>query len=314
MGGTSLTAVAASEAGHVVAESRQKTKPQDGPDVVIEQIIEAARRVIDRTESSKKFQAICVGAPGATDLNSGMVYKAPNLGWENVPLGQKLEKALGLKAIVGNDVNVGTLGEFHFGAGQGARHMVGIFVGTGLGGGIIIDGKPYHGSRGAAAEIGHTILLPGGPACGCGQRGCVEALASRTAMERDIRTGIAGGRKSIVLEIMKRESRSRMTSSVIEKALKRKDALMQEVISRAQYYLGLLTAGLVNVLDPEVVVFGGGLIERLGEQFLGPIRPVAYQHFLRKDNAQSIRLVPAKLKNHAGPLGAVVLGRQVLGI
>jgi glucokinase len=190
---------------------------------------------------------------------------------------------------------------------------VGIFVGTGIGGGIILGGQLYYGFRGSAGEIGHTVLEVDGPLCGCGRRGCVEALASRTAMERDVRAAIKAGRKSVVPQIMKERNSTRMTSGVIVRALKKRDPVMQEVMKRAEYYLGLVIANIVNILDPERVVIGGGIAERLGEDFVAPMRPTAYEHFLNQDNARSIKIVPGSLGDEAGSLGAVVLVRQRLG-
>jgi glucokinase len=204
------------------------------------------------------------------------------------------------------------VGEHALGAGEQVQEMVGIFVGTGIGSGIILGGQLYYGFRGSAGEIGHTVLEVDGPLCGCGRRGCVEALASRTAMERDVRAAIKAGRKSIVPQIMKERNRARMTSGVIARALKKQDPVMQEVIKRAEYYLGLLVANIVNILDPERVVIGGGIAERLDEDFVGPMRPTAYQHFLNQDGAQRIKILPGRLGDNAGALGAVVLARRRL--
>jgi len=212
--------------------------------------------------------------------------------------------------IIDNDVNVGTVGEHAFGAGKQVQEMVGIFVGTGIGGGIILHGELYYGHRGSAGEIGHMVLDANGPRCGCGRRGCVEALASRTAMERDVRAAIKAGRKSVVLEIMKERNRKRMTSGIIARALKQRDPVMREVMKRAQYYLGLAVANVVNLLDPERVVIGGGIAERLGEDYVAPMRPTAYQHFLNPNKAQSIKILPGRLGDNAGAMGAVVLARR----
>jgi glucokinase len=186
--------------------------------------------------------------------------------------------------------------------------MVGIFVGTGVGGGMILNGKLRSGFRHAAAEIGHMIILADGPVCGCGNRGCLEALASRTAIERDIQLGIAAGRQSLIPELV--EKKGRLTSGVLAKALRQGDPLVTEIMNRAQWYLGLLTASIVNLIDPEMVVFGGGVVEALGDKFLEPIRVTARQHFIQKSGAYQVRIVGATLGDHAGVLGAAVLARQ----
>jgi glucokinase len=229
-----------------------------------------------------------------------------------VPLGEKLGKLLRVPVFAENDVNVGVVGEHALGAGKGTHDMMGIFVGTGIGGGIILNDRLYVGMRGAAAEVGHMILQVDGPLCGCGNHGCIEALASRTAMERDVRAAIRAGEKSEVLKLMEERGKERMTSSIIQRALKRKDPVMGKVMKRAQYYLGLSVASVVNLLDPECVVIGGGIVERLGDEFVAPIRKTAYLNFLRRHDAERVKIVPGALQDNAGALGAVVLARQRL--
>jgi glucokinase len=214
--------------------------------------------------------------------------------------------------VVDNDVNVGVVGEHALGAGERVDEMAGIFVGTGIGGGIISRGRLFEGSSGGAGEVGHTVLMVDGPLCGCGHHGCAEALASRTAMERDVRAAVQTGRKSVVPEIMMKRNKDRMTSSIIHAALKAKDPVMREVMERAQYYLGILVANVVNLLDPGRVVVGGGIAERMGEEFVAPIRGTAYEYFLRQADVDRVKIVAGSLGDNAGALGAVVLARQRL--
>jgi glucokinase len=229
-----------------------------------------------------------------------------------VPLRSELRQLLRVPVFVENDVNVGLAGEHALGAGRGAKNAVGIFVGTGIGGALILNGELYEGSRGGAGEIGHTVLLVDGPLCGCGRRGCAEALASRTAMERDVRAAIKAGRKSNVLRIMKKKNKERMTSSIIAAALKKDDPLMREVMERAQSHLGILCSNVVNLLDPECVVIGGGIAERLKDSYVDPIRETAFEYFLRPADRERVRIVPGKLGDNAGALGAIVLAKQRL--
>jgi glucokinase len=219
---------------------------------------------------------------------------------------------LGVPVFLDNDVRVAVIGEHAYGVGKGARTMIGIFVGTGIGGGVIIGGHTHHGGRGVAGEIGHMTLLPHGPRCGCGRRGCVEALASRTAMDRDVKQLIKKGWKSKVEKLMRKEGRDVLTSSVIERALDLDDEAMHKVVKDAQYYLGLTTASLANVLDPEVIVIGGGIAERLGERFVAPIREHAYKHLLVQRDREHVRIVATELKDRAAPLGAAHIARQRL--
>lgn len=313
MGGTSLRAVVVNQEDKILAVEKNPTPVGKKPDALIEEI---AAQVIDAMEAAglkrSDLRAVSVGAPGAVNPEKGLVYEAPNLGWRDVRLGPKLSEMLGVPVLVENDVNVGTMGEYGLGAGRGAQELVGIFVGTGIGGGIISGGELYEGLRGAAGEIGHMVLQVDGPRCGCGKRGCAEALASRTAMEREVRAAIKNGAKSCVLELMKERSKERMTSSIIVRALKKNDRVMRDVLKRTERYLGILVANVVNILDPECVVIGGGVAERLQEDFVGPIRKTAREYFLCQRDAARVKIVPAKLGDNAGALGAVVLARRRL--
>jgi glucokinase len=313
MGGTSIKALVVDGKNRILAVEKMPTDPARRSRGLIADIATLVLKGVHKSAAKRsQFCAVSIGAPGAVDPKTGMVRKAPNLGWLNVPLGRELRKLVRIPVVVNNDVNAGVVGEHAFGAGDHVDEMAGIFVGTGIGGGIISGGRLFEGSSGAAGEVGHTVLLVNGPLCSCGHRGCAEALASRTAMERDARAAIKSGRKTVIPEIMKQRHKDRMTSSVIHAALKAKDPLMQEVMERAQYYLGILVANVVNLLDPERVVIGGGIAERLGEEFVQPIRHHAYEYFLRQADTKRVKIVPGSLGDNAGALGAVVLARQRL--
>lgn len=313
LGGTSMRAIVVDSSYQILGEDKRRTKAKDKPRKLIEEIADLVEEAIDKADVKwSAIRAVSIGAPGAVDPARGVVRHAPNLGWRDVRLGAKLKKILGVPVLVENDVNVGAAGEHALGAAQGAQDVVGIFVGTGIGGGIILHDELYDGSRGAAGELGHMTLLAGGPKCGCGKRGCAEALASRTAMERDVRAAIKEGQKSVVLEIMKERDYARMTSRIVMLALRRKDPVMRHVMAQAQHYLGLLVASVVNLLDPECVVIGGGIAERLQEEFVKPIRETAYEYFLQQRDAHRIRILPGLLGDNAGALGAAVLARKRL--
>jgi glucokinase len=314
MGGTKILAGVVNDEGEIIGMAKRATKPADGAEKVIDRMVKTIQEAVAEAKlGMDDIVGVASGTPGPLDPDSGVVISAPNLGWENVPLAKLLNHALNVPVFIENDVNIGTLGEAALGAGKGIDDLVGIFVGTGIGGGIVLDGKLWQGWRKTAGEVGHMILLPEGPVCGCGRRGCAESLASRTAIERDIWAGIAQGRESLIPEIMKREDKGRLTSGILAEALKKGDPLVSEVISRAQFYLGLLVASIVNFIDPEMVVLGGGVVEALGEEILVPIRRVAYQYFINQLNARSVKIVPAKLGDNAGVLGAAVYARQRLG-
>jgi glucokinase len=313
LGGTSMKALAVDRKNKIVGIEKKKTPASIRPRELIREISSLVKKAAGTAGYKlKAVEAVSIGAPGPVDVRRGIVREAANLGWKNVPLASDLEALLGIPVVVDNDVNVGVVGEHALGAGNKAAELVGIFVGTGIGGGIISGGKLFEGRNGWAGEVGHTVVLPDGPVCSCGRRGHVEALASRLAMERAVFAAIKAGRKSVISEILEERQRDRITSSVIQEALARKDALMREVMGQAQYYLGVLVANVANILDPERVVIGGGIAARLGEAFVGPIRKTAAQYFAHAQAAKHISIVPGALGDNAGALGAVVLARQRL--
>ena len=309
LGGTSMIAVIADAKGKVHGssdcETNRSLKPSQLIDQIADQVLMAAK---DAKIKPSKIEALGIGAPGAVDPDKGIVVKAPNLGWTDVPLAKQLKKRIGCDVALGNDVQVAIVGEHAFGVARGLKRVVGIWVGTGIGGGLIMDGKLSRGARGAAGEIGHMVLKEDGPECGCGRRGCVEALASRTAMERDMR---AHGANTLPLQIMKEKNKPRMTSSVIARALEAGDPVMTDVVTRAEHYLGLLAGNLVNAFDPEMIVIGGGVAQRLKEDFVAPIREIARSRFLRPDPDGDVRIEHAVLGDYSGALGAAALARDI---
>ena len=312
LGGTNIEAAAVQD-GQVLASKKIKTKAGKGAKAVIKRIGKTIRAVMEKMDAQPSdFQALCIGAPGAVELETGVVNSAPNLGWKDVPLAAELQKRLGIPVFVDNDVNIGTAGEYAYGAGQGAEHMVGVFVGTGIGGGVIINGEIHYGCRGAAGEIGHMVVVPRGRVCGCGKRGCVEAYASKAAMIKIIQEELEQGRESSLAGLVSKKGVLRLSSSQIGDALAAGDELMSEVLQEAQFYLALLTANLVNLLDPDVIVFGGGMVEHLGEPFLKPIREMAVEYYLQQADAERIQILPGTLGDHAGTIGAVVIAQRRL--
>ncbi len=316
LGGTSMRAGVVAPDGTLLALHKRKTHPELGAQGVVERVAQTIERAAhDAGLRRKELGGIGVGVPGPVDAQQRVVRLAVNLGrdWANLPLAEELEAAVGLPATLDNDVRVGALGEHTHGAGRGVQDMVAIFVGTGIGGGLILGGQLRTGWRGSAGEVGHTVIAgDNGLVDKTGQTGTVEPLASRSGMERQILARVAQGETSCVPELINSLGGGRLTSSVIYEALKRNDPVMQDVLAIAQKALGLLAGNLINILDPQMVVFGGGVTERLGARFMTPIRRVAYATLLNKQNARLIRIVPAALKDAAGVVGAAVAARQRL--
>lgn len=313
LGGTSLLVVATSTKGKMLAQKKRKTRAEEGASAVLARIVKTIQDVVDEAGAKLgNVRAVGIGAPGPLNPKTGMILHAPNLGptWNELPIAAHLSERLGCPVYLGNDVNVGAVGEHELGAGKGYKNVVAIFVGTGIGGGIILNGRLYRGVRYTAGELGHVVLMANGPMCGCGKRGCAEALASRTAIERDIRAQIDVGRESLVPRLLGEQGRSTMSSSVLAAALEGGDEVVREVLAQAEYYMGLLVANVVNTLDPEVIVLGGGIVERFGEQYMEPVRETAEQYYLNQQDKHKIHVVATELGGYAGVLGAAMMANR----
>lgn len=306
LGGTKIGTAVVDGAGNLLASDYRETGAAQGPDAVIRRILDGAEEVLAQAGVARsRVAAVGVGAPGPLDAEQGVVVEPPNLpGWDHVPLRQRVEDGLGLPAFLEKDANAAALGEHRFGAGQGAAHMLYITVSTGIGGGVILDGKLYRGANGAAGEIGHIVILPDGPLCGCGNRGCLEALASGTALAREARERVAGGAQTLILELARGDPQ-RITARVVADAAERGDDEARRILSRAMDYLGIGVANLVNVFNPQYVIVGGGLMN-LGERLFGPVRRAVAAHAFSM-TARAVQVVPAGLGERAGVLGAAAV-------
>jgi len=256
----------------------------------------------------ERIKAVGVGAPGALDSGTGVIAEAPNLGWRNIPLKRLLEEAIGLPVVIENDVNAGTWGEYRLGAGVGSRDLVGIFVGTGIGGGLILNGELYRGSKGKAGEIGHIKIDPEGPMCGCGQRGCLESLASRLAVQREYEIAAKKGKESTVFESAGGKASS-IRSRAIAKGYESGDKVTVGILKRAAGRLADGVAAAAALLNPEMVVLGGGLIEALPEDFFeAVVKEVRRRTF--EPSLADMRVSRALLGDDAVLLGAASIARE----
>jgi len=302
LGGTKVFAVRAGSDGAVMAEAKAKTPVQGGPMAVVDAIVKAVAELGGAGGGDDELP-VGVGAPGVVDVERGIVHAAPNLpGWtEPFGLGAALSEALGTRVVVDNDVNVGTLAEHRLGAGQGASNMLGVFVGTGVGGGLVLDGALRRGPTGMTGEIGHVVFRPHGRVCGCGGRGHVEAYAGRAGMERRARELEAKGHDTVLTELAKAK---RMTSSVWAKALAAGDRVAIELLDEGVAALGQAIGGAVTLLDVDLVVVGGGLADRLGSSYVARVGQAARAQVFA---GHRVEVVPAKLGDRAGALGASLL-------
>jgi glucokinase len=303
LGGTKVQAIKV-VGDDVVAESRHPT-PAEGPQSVVAAVAEAVRELGDPTDVA----AVGVGAPGAIEEGTGVVRRAPNLhGFDHpVPLGSMLAEALGVKAVaVDNDVNVAALAEHRLGAGQGSDDLLCVFVGTGVGGGLILGGTVRRGPTGVAGEIGHVIVQDGGRRCGCGGHGHLEAYAGRAGMERTARKRAKDGHRT---KLVKLAGDGRMKSSVFAKALAEDDELTKELVAEAADALGAALASAVALVDLDRVVLGGGLGDRLGAPFIAAVEDAARSRLFVADAPFAV--VPAALGDLAGARGAALLAGTV---
>lgn len=307
LGGTKIQTAIVDAGGKVLGESRRPTPTSGGPDDVAAAMAEALKEAAGEAGvETNALEGVGVGSPGDVDERSGSVSAARNLpGWDgSFPLGATLKEALGTEVRVGNDVQVATEAEFHLGAGREFQSLIGVFWGTGVGGGLVLDGKPWLG-RGAAGEIGHMVVKRGGAKCPCGRKGCMEAYAGRAAMEAEARRQHKEGVKTDLFKLMHKHEKDRLTSGVWERAIDANDHLAEDLIQRAIEALGTGIASAVNLLDPEAVIIGGGLGVRFGERYMEPLTKEMGKHLFLDEKPPAVRVV--NLGDLGGAIGASLL-------
>jgi glucokinase len=304
VGGTKVAAGVVDPDGTIVARMRRET-PSDDP-VETEQVIAEA---IVELRRQHEVVAVGIGAAGFVDAGRQAVLFAPNLAWRDEPLRDRLEETCGVPVFVENDANAAAWGEHRFGAGRGADHVLVITVGTGIGGGLILDGRLYRGAAGIAGEPGHMRVVPDGHPCGCGQRGCFEQYASGRALTRFTRERLAG-KGAAAQEILGRAGGSvdDVTGEHVTLAAQAGDPLAVELLAMLGHWLGAGLASLAAVLDPARIVVGGGVTDA-GELLLGPARSSYAEHLTGATHRPVAPIVAAELGNDAGLVGAADLAR-----
>jgi len=309
LGGTKIQAVVVDRGHAVLGQARHPTPTEGGPDdiatAMAAAMTEAAHHASVETDA---LAGVGVGSPGDVDPKAGTVTSARNLpGWEGeFALGAALEHTLGTRAYLGNDVQVATDAEFALGAGRPYRSLLGVFWGTGVGGGIVLDGRPWTG-RGVAGEIGHVVVRIGGERCGCGRRGCMEAYAGRASMERRARHAHKKGEKTDLFKIMEERGRTRLMSGIWDRALRRSDPLATRLLDDAIEALGAGVASAQNILDVEAIVIGGGLGIRLGDPYAQRIAEAMVPHLF--DDLHPPAMHVAALGDLGGAIGAALLAQ-----
>jgi glucokinase len=311
LGGTKILGGVFNSQFDCLGRAKVSTKPERGPSAVIERIARCVHETVDESNLAfRDVRGVGVGAPGAVNPQSGEVLFAPNLGWRDVSLRNELEKLLGVPVFVENDCNIATLGVYEVELKRKPRHVFGIFLGTGIGGGLIVDGKPYSGFNFTAGEIGHMTLEVGGAECNCGNRGCFEALASRTAIFRKIKTAIQAGQPTMLTSMLGPDLKD-LRSRHLRKAIHRGDPFVERIIEEAAEYTGIAVGNIINLFNPEVVVLGGGVINALGDEMLAIIIETA-QDYALAGTGRGIEIMASKIGDDAGIVGGAALVQQHL--
>lgn len=298
IGGTKVAALRVAEDGDVL-DRRERPTPADDVAATVETVSELAAEL-----AAAGGEAIGVGAAGMVDFAAGVLRYAPNLAWREIPLRDLLSERTGLPCVVDNDANVAAWGEYRFGAARGYRHVLAVTVGTGIGGGIVADGELFRGAHGFAAEIGHIIVEPDGPPCGCGNRGCWEQVASGRALGRLARAEVE---REPAGRIAALAGGAEASGRHVSEAAREGDPAAAAIFATVGRRLGEGIAGLVNILDPEVVIVGGGVAEE-GAVLLEPAREAFLDAVEAPEHRPEVPILAATLGNDAGAIGAAALG------
>ncbi len=309
IGGTKIAGALVSASGKVLTRTKTSTPKKVKPKDIYTCITDAIDELVHSGGVKYAYiKGIGVGVPGIVDTRNNHILAAPNIALTGFPLSASLKRKFRMRVVMANDVNAGLLGEAWLGAAKGLSHVIGIFPGTGVGGAVISDGKLLLGAQGAATELGHVIVSIDGPLCHCGNRGCLEALTSRWAIERDIRLAVKAGRKTIIAKLNDGKLDT-IKSRVLKEALSKNDAVVKSVITKAATVLGKTAVSLNHTFNPQAIIFGGGVIKACGD-FILPIvaKELNADPFFKKFN--TCRILPSKLGDDAVLLGAARLVQQ----
>lgn len=308
LGGTKiLIGLVEKESGKVVSHIKKKTKKEKGPENIVRKMIEGVEELLEESgESFTEISSIGIGSAGQIDRKNGIIIGAPNLDCYNLNLKEILQNKFNIPVFVGNDVEVATIGEQKFGAGKGCADFVCVFVGTGIGSAIVKNGHIIYGATGTSGELGHIIVDLNGRPCACGAHGCLEAYASRSAIETRIEGALKKGRKSCISEYL--EEGKAITSSMIRKSIEREDELVTQCVSEASEYLSGGLASVINLINPELIILGGGLIEAVDYFYKQTIKKAKSKSL--PVPAEKIRFSKTILGDYSGVIGAALLDER----
>jgi glucokinase len=309
LGGTKIYTGVFDHTMECVGTAKLSTKATRGVEPVIDRVARCVADAVDEADlTAKQIKGIGIGAPGAVDTEAGRVIFAPNLDWHDVQLKKELEKRAGVPVFVENDCKQIMHGIYEVELKRKPRQVAGIFLGTGIGGAVVIDGEVYYGHNRTAGEVGHMVLEVGGPKCKCGNNGCFEALSSRTAIFRRILDAVKDGQKTILTEMLGPKLQD-LRSGDLRKAIRKGDKFVDRVVEEAAEYTGIAVANLMNILNPEVVVLGGGVIEALQDEMMAIIVETAMDYAM-PGTTKGIEIIASKLGDEAGITGGAVVARR----
>lgn len=309
LGGTKMLAKVFDNDFKAVGDDRTKTRGHEGDKAGMDRIKRTIRKVMENAGiKADQVAGIGVGCPGPLDLEKGVILDAPNLGWQNVSVRKELTAEFGCPVHIANDVDVGIFGEHRFGAAKGSRTSIGIFPGTGIGGGCVYEGKILRGRTRSCMEIGHIQVMPEGPRCGCGRRGCLEAVASRLAISARAAMAAYRGQAPNLLKEAGTDL-ANIRSGALSASIRAGDKVVESIVREAARHIGRAAASLVNLIAPDVVVLGGGLVEAMPDLFVSEVENTARRRVL-SSFADSFKVVAAKLGDDAGVIGAAAWAQQ----
>jgi glucokinase len=305
IGGTKIALALGTKGGEIISRRRFPTRTEIGPTHILERVFQEIEGML--LETRAELCGAGIACAGPLDLERGLVLSPPNLpGWDNFPLAELVRESLRVPVWLDNDANAAAFGEYERGAGRGLRDMVYLTISTGIGGGVIVGGRLVRGVAGAAGEVGHLTVLPSGPECGCGARGCLEALCSGTAIARRARERIEQGARSLISSMV--QDAREVTAETVAVAAQRGDTLAREIWDETIFYLSIGVGNIISVLAPEAIIIGGG-VSSSGEQLLGPLRRMVAER-MRMLPSEKIRIVRAALGEESGLYGALALARH----
>lgn len=313
MGGTKILASVINSKRGIIARQKKPTDIESGTRVYVKDIAELITKVVKNSKLiDDNIVAVCLGVPGSVNPHTGIIGLAPNLGIKNYKMKAELEKLIPYPVLLENDVNLGVLGIKNFGVGKDATNMLAVFIGTGIGGGVVIDNKIYRGNTFVAGEIGHMMVQKNGPKCGCGKKGCFEALASRTAIVNNIIYDVKRlKKKSILSDLIK--SNERIKSGALKNAINKNDKVVTKRISEACIVIGDVLASVCNLMNFDKIVLGGGVIEALGD-FMMPKIKEQFNQQVFDAAGKGVKIVPSKLADDAAIYGGLALAEEFLGV